>query len=184
MTLHCKRTAAVLLALVMMLAFVQSVALASVGPDEEIDMITNILLEGCAEVNEKIGEYATLSLVDQEYDTWDILVSIEQTGKPGRDVYYDIIQTLIDRLNAHSGELMSIAPRNDPTAAITLNGSEVSGIQIVDFVNALGLKNAEGNPFTPDTPIGDLVGQRFIAVINARSGAEYYWVVRFVGAEA
>lgn len=175
-----KRKVLSIVAIALVLSMALSVsAFASVGPEEEINMITNILLEGCAEVNEKIGGYANLSLVNQESDTWDILVSIEQTGKPGRDVYYDIIETLIDRLNAHSNELKSIAPRDDPAAAITLSGSTVSGVQIVDFVNALGLKDAEGKPFTPDTPIGDLVGQRFTAVINAKSGAKYYWVVLF-----
>lgn len=174
-----------IVALVLALSMALSVpAFAAVGPDEEIDLIDSILTEGSYIVSEEIGEYATLSPSYRNNGVWDITVNIKDPNVAGRDVYYDIIEILVDLLNSHSNELESIAPRNDPTAAITLSGAPVSNGQIVDFVLALGLTNEAGEPFTPDTPIGDLVGQGFMAVIVGRSGAEYYWVVHFARAEA
>lgn len=169
-----------IVALVLVLSMVMSVnAFAAAEPVDDVTLINNILNEGCAEVNAKVGEYAELSNDGRKGDTWFVTVAIKDPTVKGLDVYSGIINTLVDKLNEHSNELTSFAPLDDPEAAITLDGSEVNGNQVINFILALGLKNAAGGAYGPNDPIGDLVDQGFVAVITTKAGVDYYWDVYF-----
>lgn len=168
-----------IVALVLTLSMVMSVSAFAAESVDDIALIEDILNDGCKEVNALIGKYAMLINEGEEGGTWSVQVKIIDQTTSGSTVYRDILDTLVAKLNEHSGELKSFAPANDPEAAITLNGDPVEDSQVVKFVLALGLTNKEGEPFSPSMPIGELIGDSFIAVITTQSGAQYYWDVYF-----
>lgn len=139
--------------------------------------IDAILTKGMTDVNNKMmadgAAYAELSGNLSEKN--DVTVSISKGDVQVSQVYKDIIDVLVNALNANADKVKNLAAAGT-SAKIVLTGGNIDGEQVKTFVKALEiLPNLSGA-----TKISELYGKGFRVTIETVDGDKFTYNVKFL----
>ena len=137
--------------------------------------------QGIGDVNDEIGDYAALGALhrEDEADAGRVVVDIHDETVQVYQVYGDIVEILIAAL-VDNNDLAASIWAGDRTNSIDLSTGEVTGNQVISFVQQSGLKGPDGvDPISGTDRLSALHDQTLTGVVVTVDGQEFPYEVYF-----